>query len=68
MTKQESHYQNDRTYLFKMVYSKPYFSLGIKHTTQVAPGHGKVWLGLNGFQVTSLQWIYIKTTGKEDKR
>lgn len=46
------------TDLFKMVYGQPYLTLGIKHTTQIAPCHCKVRLGLNGFQVTSLQWVF----------
>lgn len=44
--------------LFKMVNGQPYLSLGIEHTAQVAPSHCKVGLSLNGFQVTSLQWVY----------
>lgn len=48
------HYATD---LFKMVYGQPYLSLGIEHTAQVAPSHCKVGLSLNGFQVTSLQWV-----------
>lgn len=49
--------KNYATDLFKMVYGQPYLSLGIEHTAQVAPSHGKVGLSLNGFQVTSLQWV-----------
>lgn len=47
-----------------MMYSEPNFSLGIEHTTQVAPGHRKVWLSLYGFQVTSLQLVYIENHRK----
>lgn len=47
---------------------QPYLSLGIEHTTQVAPSHGKVGLSLNGFQVTSLQLGYSENHRKEDKR
>lgn len=46
------------TDLFKMVYGQPYLALGIEHTAQIAPSHCKVRLGLNGFQVTSLQWVF----------
>lgn len=46
---------NNSSYLFKVVYSEPYFPLGIEHTTEVAPSDSKVGLSLNGFQVTSLQ-------------
>lgn len=42
------------------MYGQPYLSLGIEHTAQVAPSHCKVGLSLNGFQVTSLQWVYIE--------
>lgn len=55
--------------LFKMVYGKPYFSLCIEHTAQVAPRHCKVGLSLYGFQVTSLCWVHNgKTTGQKKKR
>lgn len=47
-----------------MVYGQPYLSLGIEHTAQVAPSHCKVGLSLNGFQVTSLQWVYNKKKKK----
>lgn len=40
------------------MYGQPNFSLGIEHTAQVAPSHGKVGLSLNGFQVTGLQRVY----------
>lgn len=56
------------TDLFKMVYGQPYLTLGIKHTTQIAPCHCKVRLGLNGFQVTSLQWVFNGIPQKRRRR
>lgn len=56
--------KNDMTDLFKMVYGQPYLSLSVEHTAQVAPSHCKVGLSLNGFQVTSLQWVYNKNHRK----
>lgn len=56
------------TDLFKMVYGQPYLTLGIKHTAQIAPSHCKVRLGLNGFQVTSLQWVFNGIPQKRRKR
>ena len=38
----------------KVVNGKPNFPLGVEHTAQVAPGNGKVRLGLNSFEVTGL--------------
>ena len=40
-----------------MVNGQPDLSLGIKHTAQVTPGHCKVGLRLNSFQVTGLEWF-----------
>lgn len=56
------------TDLFKMVYGQPYLTLGIKHTAQIAPSHCKVWLGLNGFQVTSLQGGFNGIAQKRRRR
>lgn len=47
----------EKSYLLKVVYGQPYLSLGVEHTTQVAPSHRKVGLSLNSLQVTRLQWI-----------
>lgn len=46
--------QVQRSYLFKMVDRKPDFTLSVEDTAQVAPRHCKVWLRLDGFQVTGL--------------
>ena len=37
---------NSPSYLFKMVYSQPDFSLSIEHTPKIAPSYSKVRLGL----------------------
>lgn len=60
--------KKDATDLFKMVYGQPYLSLGIEHTAQVAPCHGKVGLSLNGFQVTSLQGVYNEKPQERRRR
>lgn len=54
LSKLKNHYT---LYLFKVVYSQPYFSLSIVHTPKVAPRHGKVWLCLNCFHVARLKQI-----------
>lgn len=51
-----------------MVYGQPYLSLGIEHTTQVAPSHCEVGLSLNCFQVTSLQWVYNEKPKERRRR
>ena len=68
MTKIETRFKAGKTHvyveknvkstdLFKVVYGQPYLSLGIENTAQVTPSHCKVGLSLNGFQVTSLEWV-----------
>lgn len=37
-----------------MVDGQPDLALGIEHAPEVAPGHGKVWSGLNGLEVARL--------------
>lgn len=39
----------------EMMNGKPYFTLGIEHTTEVAPGNSKVRPCLNGLQVACLE-------------
>ena len=34
---------------------QPNLALSVEHTAQVAPGHGKVWLRLDRFQVAGLK-------------
>ena len=43
-----------RAHLLKVMYSQPDLSLGVEHTAQVTPGHGKVGLGLDSLQIASL--------------
>ena len=52
-------------YLFKVVNGQPYLSLCIVDTAQVAPGHRKARLGLNGFHVATL--VRERGRGREGK-
>ena len=49
--------------LLEVVYSKPYLTLSIEHTSQVTPGHGKRGTRLYRFQITCLQ---IRLEGREE--
>ncbi len=48
-----------------MMYGQPDLPLGIEHAAQVTPGHGKIWLGFNCLQVTSLQQVNSKEKKKK---
>lgn len=47
------------------MYGQPDLPLGIEHAAQVTPGHGKIWLGFNCLQVTSLQQVNSKKQNKK---
>lgn len=49
-----------------MMNGQPDLSLGVEHTAQVTPGHGKVWLSFNCLQVTSLEQVQSKNQEEED--
>ena len=48
-------YSDSISYLLKVVYGQPDLPLGVVDTTQVAPGHSKVRLGLYSLHVTRLE-------------